>query len=336
MSVNEVLAALSPTLRKRLFVASEAPEITYQATPSINLNTALNGGLPYGRQVLIWGNKSSGKSSLCLQMIGEAQKAGKVCAWIDAEMAFDQEWAQRLGVDCSQLIYSTARTVNEMTDTGVELMKAGVDVIVVDSISSLLPAVYFQKDSKELKDLDQTQQIGAFAKDMDHAVKMLNYANNQNNQTLLVLISQARNQINATYTQAKPQGGYAVEFYSSVVIKLFSSESEAQAIKGMITMGDRILEKKVGRKVTWQVVFSKTSANFRSGEYDFYFAGDKIGVDTVGELVDTAEDMGYLKRKGAWYTLPDESQVQGKVNMVKRLSEDKQLYDTILARINNE
>jgi recombination protein RecA len=102
----------------------------------LDLNKQLNGGLAYGRQVLIWGNKSAGKSSFCLQMIGQAQKEGKICAWIDSEQSYDPKWAQRLGVDSESLIYSPARTINDMVDVATQLMSAGVDMIVVDSISA--------------------------------------------------------------------------------------------------------------------------------------------------------------------------------------------------------
>ena len=142
VTMEEVLAQLDPRIRKRLGDATDQ-KVDYAATPSFGINKALKGGLPYGRQVLIWGSKSSAKSSLCLQMIGLAQKEGKVCAWIDAEMSYDSEWAKKLGVDSTKLIYSQARTINEMVDVGTNLMNAGVDIIVIDSITSLLPAIYF-------------------------------------------------------------------------------------------------------------------------------------------------------------------------------------------------
>jgi len=186
-NVDEILAQLNPKLRKKISLGSDIEQTTFAKTPSFGLNRSLNGGLPYGRQVLIYGNKSSGKSSFCLQTIAQAQKQGKVCAWIDAEMTYSPEWAEALGVDNSTLIHSTARTMNDMVDVGTELMKAGADIIVVDSISALLPAIYFEKDSADLKQLENTKQIGAESRDMANAVKMLNYANNQVKPTLLIL-----------------------------------------------------------------------------------------------------------------------------------------------------
>jgi len=334
VTVEEVLASLNPKLRKSVMIGDVVPPTQYAATPSYGLNRALNGGLPYGRQVLIWGSKSSAKSSLCLQMIGLAQQEGKVCAWIDAEMSYDTKWAASLGVDTSKLIVSQARTINEMVDVGVQLIEAGVDMIVVDSITSLLPAIYFEKDTDELKQLENTKQIGAESRDFSNAWKMLNYANNKVKPTMLVLISQSRNNISAMYTSQQPTGGQATKFYSSSVIKLFSSESDNQAIKGKIAIGDKLIEEKIGRKVRWELQFSKTSPGFQSGEYDFYFRGDNVGIDSIGDLVDTAEMMGIVERTGAWYVLPDGSKVQGRDAFVNRVREDLDLQDLIKAKVN--
>jgi recombination protein RecA len=334
-TLEEVLAGINPKLRKKITLGSEVEGTQFAKTPSFGLNRALNGGLPYGRQVLVWGNKSSGKSSFCLQLIAKAQKEGKVCAWIDAEMSFSPEWATALGVDVDNLIVSTARTVNDMVDVATELMEAGVDVIVVDSISALLPAVYFEKDSTELKQLENTKQIGAEARDMSNAVKMLNYANNQNNKTLLVLISQARNSLGSMYVSQIPTGGKAVQFYSSTIVKLFSSESDNQAIKGKIFVGDKIIEEKVGRKVRWDVQFSKTSPAFQSGEYDFYFRGPDLGIDSVADLVDTAEALGFIERGGAWYTVEGE-RFQGRDKLVLGVKEDLDLQELLIKKVSDE
>jgi recombination protein RecA len=335
LTVEEVLAQLSPKLRKTVMAGDTIPATQYAETPSFGLNRALNGGLPYGRQVLVWGSKSSAKSSLCLQMIGLAQKEGKICAWIDAEMSYDKKWAEGLGVDSSKLIVSQCRTINEMVDVGTNLMNAGVDIIVIDSITSLLPAIYFEKDSNELKQLENTKQIGAESRDFSNAWKMLNYANNKVKPTMLVLISQSRNNISAMYTSQQPTGGQATKFYSSTVIKLFSSESDNQAIKGKIHVGDKLIEEKIGRKIRWELQFSKTSPGFQSGEYDFYFRGDNVGIDSIGDLVDTAEMMGIVERTGAWYVLPDGSKVQGRDGFVNRVREDLDLQETIKNKILN-
>jgi len=330
--IEDFLSQLDPSLRKRLSNATDV-EVKKQKTPSISLNHALRGGFGYGRQVLIWGNKSAGKSSFCLQMIGESQKEGKVCAWIDAEQSFDPEWAKKLGVDTDKLIYSEARTINDMVDVATQLMKAKVDVLVVDSISALLPAIYFEKDSEELKSLENTKQIGAEARDMTNAVKMLNYANNQENKTLLVLISQQRNNIGAMYASHVPTGGQAVKFFSSTVVKLWSSESENQAIKGKIQAGDKLIESKIGRVVNWHVDFNKTGPAFLSGSYDFYFDAEKVGVDKIADLVDTAELIGAIEKGGAWYTVLGE-RLQGRAKVIEYLKENPEKLKELESTVN--
>jgi len=332
ININDLFSQLDPSLRKKVSVGSEV-QVHKQKTPSISLNAALKGGLAYGRQVLIWGNKSAGKSSFCLQMIADAQKDGKVCAWIDAEQSFDPAWAEKLGVDSTQLIYSEARTVNDMVDVAVQLMKAKVDILIVDSISALLPAIYFEKDSEELKQLENTKQIGAEARDMTNAVKMLNFANNKENQTLLILISQQRNNIGAMYASHVPTGGQAVKFFSSTIIKLWSSESENQAIKGRIAIGDKFIEKKIGRVVNWHVDFNKTASGFAGGSYDFYFDGDALGIDRVADLVDTAELVGAIEKGGAWYTVLEE-RFQGRAKVIDYLKSNPDKLKELEEKVN--
>jgi recombination protein RecA len=331
-TIDEAFALLDPKIRKRIG-SGVGVKTELQPTPSVGLNRALGGGFPYGRQVLLWGSKSSAKSSLCLQTIAMAQKEGKLCAWVDAEMSYDEDWAKKLGVDTSKLIYSEARSINDMVDVGVALLHAGVDIIVIDSISSLLPAVYFEKDSDELKALDQTKQIGAESKDLKHAWLMLNYANNREKPALIIAISQARNNITAMYTQSVPTGGLTTQFMSSTIVKLFSSSSDSKAIKGKIKVGDKLIEQKMGRRVLWEVQNSKTSAPGDSGEYDFYFRGDTIGIDGIGDLVDTAELLGIVERSGAWYILPDGSKVQGRDGFVNKVKEDKDLEASIRSKL---
>ena len=323
-AIEEILSKLDPKTRKRVQQATEV-EIEKQATPSLSLNVGLKGGFGYGRQVLVWGNKSAGKSSFCLQMIGEAQKEGKTCAWIDSEQSYSQEWAEKLGVDSEKLIYSSAKTINDMVDVAVDLMNAGVDLIVVDSISALLPAIYFEKDGEELKQLQDTKQIGAEAKDMTHAVKMMNYANKN---TLLVLISQQRNSFGSMHATHIPTGGMAVKFFSSTIVKLWSSEAAASSIKDKVSVGDRLIEQRVGRPVNWTIDYNKTGPQFISGSYDFYFQGGHVGVDKVADLVDTAELMGIIERGGAWYTVLEE-RIQGRAKVVEHVRSNKEVFDTL-------
>lgn len=326
--VEEVLAQLNPELRKKVSSASNI-EIAFQPVPSLGLTDALRGGFVYGRQVLVWGNKSAGKSSFCLSMVGQAQKEGKICAWIDAEQSYDPSWAERLGVDSDSLIYSNARTINDMVDVATDLMKAGVDIIVVDSISALLPAIYFEKDGDELKQLADTKQIGAEARDMTNAVKMLNYMNDN---TLLVLISQQRNHLGGLYATHKPTGGQAVMFFSSTIVKLWSSESDNKAIKEKIAVGDKLIEKRVGREVLWSIDFNKTGPAFIDGTYKFYFDGDFIGIDNIEECVTLAESKGIIEKGGSWYTVLGE-RMQGRDKVVQWLKDNPLKFEELVHAI---
>ena len=329
MNIDDILAKLDPKTRARVQSAQNIV-VDKQKTPSIGLNMALKGGLGYGRQTLVWGNKSAGKSSFCLQMIAMAQKDGKTCAWIDSEDSYDQSWAESLGVNSASLIHSKVKTVNDMVDVATKLMDAGIDVIVVDSISALLPAIYFEKDGNEMKDLQDTKQIGAEAKDMTHAVKMLNYANKN---TLLVLISQQRNQFGSMHASHIPTGGMAVKFFSSTVIKLWSSEAEANAIKSGIKVGDKIIEQRVGRPVNWIIDYNKLGPPNLSGQYDFYYQGGSIGVDQVGETLDVAEMCGIIEKGGAWYTVNKE-RFQGRAKAVNYLRENPDVVANLVKEIN--
>jgi recombination protein RecA len=216
-----------------------------------------------------------------------------------------------------------------MVDVATKLMEAEVDIIVVDSISALLPAIYFEKDGNELKHLQDTKQIGAEAKDMTHAVKMLNYANKN---TLLVLISQQRNQFGSMHASHIPTGGMAVKFFSSTVIKLWSSEAEANAIKSGIKVGDKIIEQRVGRPVNWIIDYNKLGPPNLSGQYDFYYQGDSLGVDLVGETLDVAEMCGLIEKGGAWYTVNGE-RLQGRAKAVSYLKENPKIVEKLIKEI---
>ena len=326
--LDNILAKLDPKSRARVQSAVDVKS-EKQETPSIGLTAALKGGFGFGRQIMVWGNKSAGKSSFCLQMIAMAQKNGKTCAWIDAESSYDPAWAEALGVNSSELIYSPAKTINDMVDVATKLMEADVDIIIVDSISALLPAIYFEKDGDELKALQDTKQIGAEAKDMTHAVKMLNYANKN---TLLVLISQQRNQFGSMHASHIPTGGMAVKFFSSTVVKLWSSEAEANAIKSGIKVGDKIIEQKVGRPVSWIIDYNKQGPPNLSGQYDFYYQGANLGVDSVGETLDVAEMFGIVEKGGAWYTLNGE-RFQGRPKAVAYLRENPDVVKKLIGEI---
>jgi recombination protein RecA len=116
---------------------------------------------------------------------------------------------------------------------------------------------------------------------------------------------------------------------------LFSSSSDSQAIKAKIKSGDKLIEQKVGRKVRWEVLNSKTSAPGDSAEYDFYYRGDFIGIDGVADLVDTAEMLGFVNRTGAWYQLEDGTKLQGRDAFIAKVKEDAELYNSLVEKVNN-
>jgi recombination protein RecA len=136
------------------------------------------------------------------------------------------------------------------------------------------------------------------------------------------------------YTQLQPTGGQATKFYSSVIIKLFSSESQKQAIEKKLQVGDKLINEIIGRKILWDVQFSKTSPPFQKGEYDFYFRGDNIGIDTVGDLADLAVTLGIIEKGGSWYTAGEE-RYQGRDRLIDGLREDPELFAKIQAGVVN-
>jgi len=325
---EEILARLDPKTRARLEVASEL-QLERLPTPSLGLNLALNGGLVAGRQVLFWGNKSAGKTAVALEMIALAQKAGKTCALIDAEQSCDPDWTARLGVNNDDLIISHSRGVGKVADECVDLTKAGTDIIVLDSLSQVLPASYFNDD--ELKNFDDTNQLGQLSKDMG---KLSNMVGSVNEKTLFIIISQQRNHITKMFTKMAPMGGEAMKFNSSTVIKFWSSESDNNAIMGEAIRGDKIIKDKVGRTVTWEVEWNKTGPMWRTGKYDFYFSGEKVGIDQASELVTLGLEAGIIKQSGSWLDLGF-AKVQGIPKAAALLREDpdnfKLFADTIEA-----
>jgi recombination protein RecA len=330
VDIEEIIAGLNTKTRQRVQAAKDIV-IEKQPTPSIGMNLGLKGGVGYGRQTLIWGNKSAGKSSFCLETVALAQQQGKTCAWIDAEQSYDPAWAARLGVDSDNLIISQEKTIEDMVDIGTHLMRAGVDLIVVDSISSLMPSSWFSKDD-ELKELSGTKQIGSEARDMANAVRMLSYANEN---TALILISQIRNQIHSYGASQKPTGGNAVMFFSSTSIRLTSSPREADQHMGSVHSGDKIFQEPIGRPVNWNIEFNKLGPPNITGKYDFYYGGDSIGVDMVGEVVDYAEKYGIIQKGGAWYTVEGE-RVQGRAKVIDLLKSDPDIYTKVREQLDEQ
>lgn len=325
--INEVLAKLDPKTRKRLQLAQDV-KVEKQLTPSIGLNIALNGGLAYGRQHLIWGNKSAGKTSFCLQLIAMAQKDGKSCAWVDCERTLDPAWAERLGVDTSKLIVVPEVSINKVADETVQLIQAGIDIVVVDSISTILPGAYW--DDEELKNFENTGQIGSMSKDLG---KMSNMLMGVNEHTMILLISQQTTTITPTYSKLDAMGGNKIRHNSSTIIKLFATESASEAIKEKVKVGDNLIDTIVGRPVVWNVQFNKTAAMGPVGKYNFYFAGDYApGVSKMSELVELGVMYGVIKKSGSWYTVNEET-LQGDKKVAAYLLDNPEVADKLEAEI---
>lgn len=324
-NIDELLAKLNPKTAAMFRRASEV-KIETLATPSLGLNRAI-GGIGYGRQTMLWGNRSGGKTLMALGLAANAQRAGKSVAWIDAERNFDPDWARRHNVNPEQMLISPITSIADMADAGHDFIRAGIDVLVVDSISVLLPQSYFVDG--EMKGLADTGQIGTFSKNMGTAVNMLNSINEH---TALVFISQVRNQIGSYGASLTPMGGKAVEHMNSTTIKLWSNPSEKEAIKGKITEGDLIFEKPIGRPVVWTVEKNRGPGMNESNKYDMYFKGDFVGVDRVGEIIDFGVEMGVVKKGGAWYTIGDE-RFQGRIKAVEYLRSNPDIEDKIYGEI---
>jgi recombination protein RecA len=195
-------------------------------------------------------------------------------------------------------------------------------VVVVDSISSLLSSAYFEKDSEELKELSHTKQIGTEARDLANSVKMMNWVNKK---TALVLIAQLRNKITTYGAMHQPTGGHAVMFFSTTSIKLFSSARPDDQIKQKIQSGNKLYDTPIGRPVNWTVEFNKIGPPGETGSYDFYYKGDRLGVDNVGEILDVGERLGLVKKSGAWITVGEET-IQGRIKTIKYLLENPEVF----------
>lgn len=327
--MDDFLSKLNPKTAASFRKASEI-QTSYLETPSLGINMAIR-GLRYGGIHTLWGNRSSGKSMFCLGLVANAQKRGQTVAWVDAEKNFDQKWAVKHGVDVDNLIVSTTATMADTANNSVDLVRNGIDLLIIDSMSVLLPQSYF--DDGEMKDLEKTNQIGTFSKNYASMVNMLN---NLNRTTCIVMISQVRNKFHQYGASKSLMGGEAAEFMNSTIIKLFAPTSEDKAIKGKIHNGDLILERPVGRPVTWTIDKARGPGMNQSNSYDMYFAGDDVGIDLAGEVIDFGVEYGLIKKGGAWYTIGDEK-FQGRPAAVRHLKENndlqEQLYLDILKKV---
>ncbi len=321
---NEVLSRLSKKTRERIVTARE---VSTKRLPlaSIGLTDALAGGVGTGRITTIYGNKSAGKTSMLLQSIGTYQKQGLTCAWVDAENCFDPVWAERLGVDVDNLLVSKAKTIPDWITDGCELIGEGIDVFVTDSITALLPSTFFEKNDEFKDGMEGAKQIGQASKEIGVAMNKFNYLNEK---TAIILISQTRKQFTTYGASDKPTGGQSVMFSSSTVIRLWSSAAEAQQITHDVSVGNKIYNVPLGRPVGWTVEYNKLASPNQIGTYDFYHKGTRLGVDTIGEVVDMAEKAGIVKKGGAWYSY-GENKFQGKARLVAWLKDNQEDLEVI-------
>lgn len=322
--IEAILSKLDPKTRQRLKNGLEI-ETKRLKTASVGLNLALNGGLGFGRQTLFYGNKSAGKSSVLLQTIGLAQKEGLTAAWIDAERCWDKAWADRMGVNNDEIIISRATSINQATEDAKQFIEAGIDIIVVDSVSALLPSAFFDKNG-ELSEVNDSKQLGSQAKDIGVMSTQLCSINDN---TALIFISQHTTKINQTYVEYVPHGGEKIRFNSSTIIRLTATEGATSGvITGKINRGDKIFEDVVGREVSWVVKKNKMAPQDRSGNWNFYFDGDNVGIDNTKEILDYAEKFGIIEKGGSWYKIYGES-FQGDKKATAYLRDNPEIFEKV-------
>lgn len=324
-NIDDILSRLNPKTAASFRKASEL-ETEVLLTPSLGINMAI-GGLRYGQIHTLWGNRSSGKTLFCILLAAQAQRDGKTVAWIDAEKNFDKEWAKRNGLDPDDMIISQVASIADMADGVADLIKNGIDLVITDSMSVLLPQSFFEDG--EMKELAKTGQIGTFAKNYAQALNMIN---NLNEKTCVVMISQLRNKI-STYGASKTlMGGEAAEFINSTIIKFWSPPNAKEDILGKIHKGDLVLTRPIGRPVTWTIDKSRGPGMHQSNAYDLYFAGDSIGIDLTGEVVDYGVEYGVIEKGGAWYTI-DSERLQGRAKAVSYLKEHPEVQDKLYVEL---
>jgi recombination protein RecA len=270
-------------------------------TGSIGLNAALGvGGYPRGRVIEIYGPESSGKTTLAIHAIAEAQKMGGIAAFIDAEHAFDRFYAAKLGVDVDNLYISQPDNGEQALDIAEQLIRSSaIDIIVVDSVAALTPKAEIEGDMGENK-------VGLQARLMSQALRKLTSAISKT-RTTCIFINQLREKIGIMFGNPETTtGGNALKFYASVRLDIRSG----QAIKD----GDNV----VGRQTKVKVVKNKVAPPFRRAEFDIMFGQ---GISRSGEIVDLGAELGVIKKSGSWFSYNDSKLAQGR-DATKQLIED--------------
>ncbi len=282
-------------------------------TGSIGLNAALGvGGYPRGRIIEIYGPESSGKTTLALHAIAEAQKAGGIAAFIDAEHAFDRFYAEKLGVDINNLLVSQPDNGEQALDIAEQLIRsAAVDIIVIDSVAALTPKAEIEGDMGDNK-------VGLQARLMSQALRKLTSAISKT-RTTCIFINQLREKIGVMFGNPETTtGGNALKFYSSVRIDIRSSSP--------IKNGDEVL----GRTTKVKVVKNKVAPPFRRAQFDIMFGE---GISRAGELVDLGVELDIIKKSGSWFSYNDTRLAQGRDATKQMMADNPELADEIESRI---
>jgi recombination protein RecA len=297
----------------RLGKNQQAIEIETVSTGSLGLDIALGvGGLPRGRVIEIYGPESSGKTTLALHTIAEAQKKGGVCAFVDAEHALDPVYARKLGVNLDDLLISqpdTGEQALEITDT---LVRSGaIDVLVVDSVAALTPRAEIEGEMGDV-------QPGLQARLMSQALRKLTASISRSN-CMVIFINQIRMKIGVMYGSPETTtGGNALKFYASVRLD----------IRRVSTLKER--DEATGNQVRVKVVKNKVAPPFKQVEFDIMFGE---GISKVGELIDLGVKAGMVEKSGAWFSFDSQRLGQGRENAKSFLKANPEVAAKIEATI---
>lgn len=282
-------------------------------TGSLLIDNALGvGGYPRGRIIEIFGPESSGKTTLTLHAIAEAQKLGLTCAFIDAEHAFDPTYASNLGIDLNEMIISQPNSGEEALEIADTLVRSGaVDLIVVDSVAALVPKA-------ELDGTMEDNQMGLQARLMSKALRKLTGSISKTNSTV-IFINQIRMKIGIMFGSPETTtGGNALKFYSSVRLDIRRT--------GSIKNKDEV----TGSETTVKVVKNKVAPPFRTAKFEIIYGE---GVSKLGEIIDLASNMDIIEKSGSWYSYNNQRIAQGRDNVKTYLKEHKEICDEIEAKV---
>ncbi|HVG14496.1 MAG TPA: recombinase RecA [Chitinophagaceae bacterium] len=323
MSNSEKLKALKLTMDKidkdfgkgSIMMMNEKgeKEMEVVSTGSIGLDAALGvGGLPKGRVIEIYGPESSGKTTIAIHVIAEAQKKGGMCAIIDAEHAFDSAYAQKLGVDIDNLLISQPDYGEQGLEIADRLILSGaLDVVVIDSVAALVPKGELEGEMGDSK-------MGLQARLMSQALRKLTGTISKTN-TICIFINQLREKIGVMFGNPETTtGGNALKFYSSVRLD----------IRRMAQIKDG--EEAVGNRVKVKVVKNKVAPPFRTAEFDIVFGE---GISKVGEILDTGVEMGIVQKSGSWFSYNADKLGQGREGVKTLLKDNPALADEIENKI---